>query len=91
MVSGLGRSLDQNHPFRSGRLRVPTLHAPGIAKESELNPTAFKIELNLYATLQTCALDDAAGYPVEAGTFISEIVEALKIARDQVKLIILTA
>jgi molybdopterin converting factor small subunit len=47
----------------------------------------FKIELQLYATLQAYAPVDAACYPVEAGTSIAEIVEALKIPRDQVKLI----
>lgn len=47
----------------------------------------FKIELKLYATLQAYAPADAADYRVEAGTSISELVEALNIPRDQVKLI----
>lgn len=49
----------------------------------------FTIELKLYATLQAYAPVDAASYPVEAGTSIGEIVEALNIPRDQVKLIFL--
>lgn len=47
----------------------------------------FKIELKLYATLQAYAPADAACYPVEAGTSVNTIVEALNIPRDQVKLI----
>ena len=47
----------------------------------------FTIELKLYATLQAYTPADAACYPVEAGTAVGEIVAALRIPHDQVKLV----
>lgn len=47
----------------------------------------LKIELKLFATLQPYAPPNAPCYPVESGTSIEKIVEALNIPKDQVKLI----
>ena len=45
------------------------------------------IELNLYASLRPFAPPNAASYPVEDGTTIDTIIEALKIPKNQVFLI----
>jgi molybdopterin converting factor small subunit len=45
------------------------------------------IEIKLYATLQPYAPPNASSYPVEGGTSIEKIVEALNIPKDQIKLI----
>jgi sulfur carrier protein ThiS len=45
------------------------------------------IQINLFATLQSYTPHNAACYPVEAGTSIQKIVEALNIPKDQVQLI----
>lgn len=45
------------------------------------------IDLKLFATLQSYAPPNASSYPVEVGTTIEKIVEALKIPKDQIKLI----
>lgn len=45
------------------------------------------IDLRLFATLQPYAPPNASSYPVEVGTTIEKIVEALNIPKDQIKLI----
>jgi len=52
-----------------------------------LNSMKFTIEIRLYATLQSYSPANAACYPIEAGTSVGKIVEALKIPKDQVKLL----
>lgn len=46
-----------------------------------------RIELKLYATLQAHAPADADRYAVDSGTSMEQIVEALHIPKDQIKLL----
>jgi len=45
------------------------------------------IEINLYASLRPFAPPNASCYPIETGTTIEKIIEALKIPKDQTKLL----
>ena len=45
------------------------------------------IEIKLYATLQPYAPSNASCYPIEAGTSIEQLIQTLKIPKDQVKLV----
>jgi sulfur-carrier protein len=54
---------------------------------SEFENDMLKIDIKLFATLQSYSPPNAASYPVEAGTSIEKIIEALNIPKDQVKLI----
>ena len=46
-----------------------------------------KIEIKLYATLQSYAPANAACYAVEAGTSVEKVVEALDIPKEHIKLL----
>jgi sulfur-carrier protein len=60
---------------------------PGSPMLSSEESMKLKIEIHLFASLRPFAPPDASGYPVEAGTTIENLIDALNIPKNQILLI----